>query len=716
MFKRLRKFCLKQLPAYIAAGICLFSLSSTAVAKNITIAVLAPYGEAYTYKAWQPTIDYLQQRIPEYQFKLLAIEPSNVERLKQMIADRQIDFAVIQPVTMTELQLKHEATAVLSISGASKTEKFGSVIISNADSNITSVDHIKNRIVAGATPTGLGGWLIGYNEINNHGSGLIDLESVKFLGVQDNIVNAVLDRSIDVGIVRTGTLERMVEEKKIRISDFNIIHKKDVKEFPQLLSTALYPEWALAKAKHVPAPITKRIASTLLNMKSGSKEAVSGNYWEWVPPLDYHPIRQLMIDLNIGEYMDDEDDDVKYHFRNFIQNNSVFSLMLLFLLVALLGSAFWIVKLNNRLKKVNFFISQENEMILDSVSEGIYGVDLNGNCTFINKSLTKILGWSESDLIGHHTHEIMHHTHTDGTLHPSKECPVYATFQDGIQKFIDEDMFWKKNGDGIYVEYSANPIKNKAEKIIGTVVVFRDITEERHNKKYIQEIEHSSRLNVMGEMVTEIAHELNQPLTTIATNSFAIANMMKSANNAGNDKYLDTLNVISTQAEHAASVIRHLRKVSEKDQDEYIGININKNIQNSIMLINSTLKSHNIQLKIDLSSHLPDVKIQSVQIDQVIINLCKNAIEAMTEIKKNARILSIKSAIDDKNIIVSVADTGVGVDDESQLFNAFSTSKKGGMGIGLSISRSIIERHGGNLYLDETSTSGSKFTFTIPIE
>ncbi|MCS5590645.1 MAG: sensor histidine kinase, partial [Candidatus Thioglobus sp.] len=224
-----------------------------------------------------------------------------------------------------------------------------------------------------------------------------------------------------------------------------------------------------------------------------------------------------------------------------------------------------------------------------------------------------------------------------------------------------------------------------------------------------------SRLNVMGEMVTEIAHELNQPLTTIATNSFAIANMMKSTNNTDNDKYLDTLNIISAQAEHAASVIRHLRKVSEKEQDEYVGVDINKNIQNSITLINSTLISHNIQLDINLSSHLPDVSIQSVQIDQVVINLCKNAIEAMAGVEKDSRILSIKSAVEDKNIIVSIADTGVGIAKESQLFNAFATSKKGGMGIGLSISRSIIERHGGNLYLEKTSPDGSQFTFSIPI-
>jgi two-component system sensor kinase FixL len=133
------------------------------------------------------------------------------------------------------------------------------------------------------------------------------------------------------------------------------------------------------------------------------------------------------------------------------------------------------------------------------------------------------------------------------------------------------------------------------------------------------------------------------------------------------------------------------------------------------LLINSQLKTHNIQLKINLSDHLPDVKIQPVQIDQVIINLCKNSIEAMSDVDKNARILSVKSSFDDHNVIVSISDTGVGIQDESQLFNTFSTSKKNSMGIGLTISRNIIERHDGSLYLHKTSSAGSQFNFTIPI-
>ena len=710
MSKVLKKHPYKQLSTYIAITICMFLLSPGAIAKSISIAVLAPYGEAYTYKAWQPTIDYLQQHIPEHQFKLLAIEPSNVDRLKKMVADQQIDFSIVQPITFAELHLENKATAILSMVGASKSSKFGSVVFSRHDSNITSINHIKNKMIAGATPKGLGGWLIGYNTINNHNKNLINIKTVRFLGVQDNIVNSVLNNSIDVGIVRTGTLERMVSEGKIQLSDFNIINQQYILDFPYLLSTDLYPEWPMVKAKHVSKSISKKITSTLLNMKPGSKEALSGNYWEWIPPLDYHSVHDLMKKLDIGNYKNHEN-----HVVHIIKNNPILSVLTIILLLTILISSFWIFKLNKKLKQGSAFIAHLHETILNSVSEGIYGVDLDGNCTFINQSLTKILGWTESDLIGKHQHEIMHHTHSDGTPHPSNECPVYATFSDGVQKYIDEDMFWCKNGDGIYVTYSSNPIKNKHGDILGSVVVFRNITEERQNKDYIQKIERSSRLNVMGGMVTEIAHELSQPLTTIASNSFAISNMMKSSNNIANNKYLETLNVISTQAEHAANIIRHLRKVSKKDQDEYIDTNINHNIKSSILLINSQLKTHNIQLKINLSDHLPDVKIQPVQIDQVIINLCKNSIEAMSDVDKNARILSVKSSFDDHNVIVSISDTGVGIQDESQLFNTFSTSKKNSMGIGLTISRNIIERHDGSLYLHKTSSAGSQFNFTIPI-
>jgi two-component system sensor histidine kinase TtrS len=707
---------LKHLFTYILTSSCVFLLSSAAIAKSISIAVLAPYGETYTYKAWQPTIDYLQQHIPEHQFKLLAIEPSKVEQLKKMFADQEIDFGIVQPITFAELHLEHNATAILSIVGKSKSSTFGSVIFTRHDSNITSIDHIKDQTIAGATPKGLGGWLIGYNTINDHNEELINIKNVKFLGVQDNIVNSVLNGSTEVGIVRTGTLERMAHEGKIQLSNFNIINQQHAANFPYLLSTELYPEWALVKASHVSKSISKRISSTMLHISPGSREALSGDYWEWVPPLDYHPVHDLMRKLGIGKYEDHGHENL---FLHAIKDNPISTTIALLLVLIVLVSSFWIVKLNNRLKKVNFLIAQQNEMILDSVSEGIYGVDLKGNCTFINQSLTNILGWSESDLIGKYQHEIMHHTHADGATHPSEECPVYATFQDGMQRFIGEDMFWKKNGEGIYVEYSTNPIKDKSGKTLGTVVAFRDITEQRKNENYMQELERSSRLNAMGEMVTEIAHELNQPLTTIATNSFAVANMMKSdgcCNDENNNKYLDVLNIISVQAEHAASIIRHLREVSKKDQGEYVDFDLNQSVQNSIVLLESVFKKHSIQLELELSNKLPKVKIQPVQIDQVIINLCKNAVESMVEVKKNKRTLHIESTFDDKNVTVSVIDTGNGINNESNLFDVFSTKKKEGMGIGLSISRSIIERHGGNLYLDKTSSSGSQFTFTIPIE
>jgi len=156
MSKILQKFYYKQLSAYIAAGVCMFLLSSGAIAKDISIAVLAPYGESCTYKAWQPTIDYLQIQIPEHQFKLLAIEPSNVSHLKEMVGNQKIDFSIVQPVTFAELHLKHNATAILSMAGSSKSSKFGSVIFSRHDSNITSLNHIKDQIIAGATPKGLG--------------------------------------------------------------------------------------------------------------------------------------------------------------------------------------------------------------------------------------------------------------------------------------------------------------------------------------------------------------------------------------------------------------------------------------------------------------------------------------------------------------------------------------------------------------------------------
>lgn len=698
------------------ALVILFSLSASSFAKNISIAVLAFSGEEYARISWQPTIDYLNAHILKHRFTLVPIEPSDIEHLEKLVQQQKIDFIITQPVTFVELQVKYGATSILTLVDASKLSKFGSVIFSRSDSDIDKLAKIKGKSIAGANPKGLGGWLIGYNELLQHNIDVVSDSKVSFLGVQENIVRSVLSGAVDVGIVRTGVLERLSKEGRINLKKLRILNQKKIKNFPYLLSTALYPEWAFVKAGHTSKLIAKQVASTLLLMKPGSKEAVARGYWEWVTPIDYQPIHELMKKLRVGVYQDYG----KVSFLQYVKGNLVLSIMFFIVLIVLLITGLWVLKLNNKLKIVNYFIEQQNNMILDSVSEGIYGVDLAGKCTFINQALTNIMGWDKQDMLGKLQHEILHHTHADGTPHPSHECPVYETFMDGRARFINKDTFWKKNGESISVEYSTTPIKDKLGHIVGTVVVFKDITQQIEHqqlqKKYEQDLEYVSRLNTMGEIVTGIAHELNQPLTVISTTAFAGAKLIKSKQyNA--DKFLDIFSMLLKQAEHAANVIKHMRKMSNKDQSDYLLININARIEGVVTLLQSLIKDNNIQLKLDLDQALSLVFVQAVQIDQVVLNLCKNAIDAMDDCSGN-KVLSIATKCLNERIEISVIDTGSGIDPSiaKHLFDPFSTLKKNGMGMGLSISRSIVERHYGNLYLEKSTPGMTIFKFTLPIK
>ena len=137
-------------------------------------------------------------------------------------------------------------------------------------------------------------------------------------------------------------------------------------------------------------------------------------------------------------------------------------------------------------------LSKKNELILDSVGEGIYGVDLEGNATFVNLSAARMFGYEADELVGKPIHEITHHTRSDGTPYPRDECQMYAAFRDGLAHYVTGEVFWRKDGTSFPVEYMSTPIR-EGEEIAGAVVIFKDITERKHMEEALRESEIRSR-------------------------------------------------------------------------------------------------------------------------------------------------------------------------------------------------------------------------------
>lgn len=239
--------------------------------------------------------------------------------------------------------------------------------------------------------------------------------------------------------------------------------------------------------------------------------------------------------------------------------------------------------------------------------------------------------------------------------------------------------------------------------------------EELHKAQ--AELARVSRITTMGELTTSIAHEVNQPLAAITTNAIACLRWL-----AGTTPNLEearrALERIVRDGNRAGDVITRIRMLTRKNYAEKRRLNINEVIQEALTLARSEVQIKAVALRTELAPDLPPVLADRVQLHQVVLNLVINGIEAMSQVADRARELMIRTQIDGlEKVRVTVQDSGIGFALESmeRIFESFYTTKTEGIGIGLSISRSIIEAHGGRLWATRNDSPGATFQFTLRI-
>jgi C4-dicarboxylate-specific signal transduction histidine kinase len=231
-----------------------------------------------------------------------------------------------------------------------------------------------------------------------------------------------------------------------------------------------------------------------------------------------------------------------------------------------------------------------------------------------------------------------------------------------------------------------------------------------------EELERVSRLTTMGELAASIAHEVNQPLAAITNNSNGCLRLL-AEHNLEPEVLRQALEEIVSDATRASAVIARIRAFIKKAPAEKNRLDINEVIQEVLALIGHELYENRVLLERQLKTALPLVLGDRVQLQQVVLNLIVNAIEAMTLVTDRARLLRVETRVDESGkVLVSIADSGPGVGAEAdRVFSPFFTTKVNGMGMGLSISRSIIEDHGGRLWAAPNSPNGTVFCFALPV-
>jgi C4-dicarboxylate-specific signal transduction histidine kinase len=231
------------------------------------------------------------------------------------------------------------------------------------------------------------------------------------------------------------------------------------------------------------------------------------------------------------------------------------------------------------------------------------------------------------------------------------------------------------------------------------------------------ELARVTRITTLGELTASIAHELNQPLGAVVNAAAACRRWLDGAT-PNLDEARSAVEWITKETNRAGDVIRRVRALVNKSDIEKAPLEINDVVEDVITLVQHELFSHQVSLRMELAPVLPPILGDRVQLQQVIINLVMNGIEAMQSVTDRARELVIRSRQDEKQLVLaSVTDCGVGISAEvaDRLFDPFFTTKSSGMGMGLAICRSIIESHGGRLWTTANAPHGATFQFTLPV-
>src|SRR5215204_2502600 len=352
--------------------------------------------------------------------------------------------------------------------------------------------------------------------------------------------------------------------------------------------------------------------------------------------------------------------------------------------------------------------------ILDSVPDAMIVIDEKGIMQSFSSAAERLFGCTADEAIGKNVKILMPSPYReghDGYLRRYQQTGERRII--GIGRVIVGE---RKDGSTFPMELAVGEMRSSNERFFTGFI--RDLTEPQKTETRLQELQselvHISRLTAMGEMASTLAHELNQPLSAIANYLKGSRRLLEGASDERSAMLSNAMDKAGEQALRAGQIIRRLRDFVARGETERRIESLSKLVEEASALALVGAKDQGIRVRFQFDPTTDLVLADKVQVQQVLLNLMRNAIEAMEQSQR--RELNVSTARREEDMVtISVADTGVGISEEmrSQLFQPFVTTKPHGMGVGLSISRTIVDAHGGEIWVDANPAGGTIFRFTL---
>lgn len=366
---------------------------------------------------------------------------------------------------------------------------------------------------------------------------------------------------------------------------------------------------------------------------------------------------------------------------------------------------------DEELKKV----SRQHELILQNAGEGIFGLDLAGNVTFVNAVAAHMLGYESRELLGSHSHMTWHYQKPDGSAYPSAECPIYAAYNEG-KIHAGEEFFLKKDGTGFPIDFTSRPIY-EGNEITGAVVVYRDITErkraEEKLKRALAELERSNK--ELEQFAYVASHDLQEPLRMVASYVQLFEKKYKGQLDEKADKYIFFAVDGVKRMQRLIDGLLAYSRVARGAQ--FTHVDTNHVFSQAVLNLSITVKENRAVVTRD---DLPPVSGDETQLVQLFQNLIGNAIK----FRKQAvpPLVHISAKREGREWVFSVRDNGIGLDPQysRRIFLIFQRlhprDEYPGTGIGLALCKRIVERHHGRIWVESEPDEGSTFFFTMPMK